>query len=251
MSENQLSIVTYHAIDDRESVLSVSPVLFRRQMEVLAEHDLTGISLTSAFKGYTESGHFPHRCVVLTFDDGYLSVFEQALPVMKALGYSGTAFISTDFVGMSATQAKQLNSDFDRDVMDWAHIEKLEESGFEIGAHSMSHSDLRKLPASDVETELGTARKILDKRLQQPVQSFAYPYGYYNQGLRDSVAKYYRQACTTQLGHNQQDSDALLQKRLDVYYLKNELTFLRACQGGLGVWWGLRQALRKIKTLSS
>lgn len=248
MAENQLSILTYHAIDERESVISVPPERFRRQMTLLAESNIRGISLAQAFESQSQTGRFPDRSVVLTFDDGFRSVFEQALPVMNAVGFSGTAFIPADFVGLSAAQAEKLNKDLDRDVMNWHQIEELEKSGFEIGAHSMSHPDLRRLPAEQLERELSMARSHLEARLQHPVRSFAYPYGSYDARVKNAVSGHYNCACTTRLGSNQPAQDPMLLRRLDVYYLKRERAFMKACTEGLDTWWRFRQALRDIKT---
>ena len=247
MAENSLSILTYHAIDQRQSIISLTPEKFHWQMEALARHKLKGISLAGAFEHFSQAGRFPERSVVLTFDDGYRSVFEQALPVMSTLGFSGTAFIPTDFIGMSAEQAQRRQPDLDRDMMNWRHLETLQQSGFEIGAHSMSHADLTRTPMAVTQRELVAAGQCLEQRIGRPVRSFAYPFGRYNQQVRSVAAQHYKYACTTELGHNRPACDRLLLKRLDVYFLRHEQLFIRACEGGFGAYWQARQALRNLK----
>ena len=248
MAEIANTIFTYHAIDQRNSVISVKPGLFRRQMELLAENDIVGISLGQAMAAFERSGQFPARSVVLTFDDGYVSVHENALPVMKSLGFSGTVFIPTDFVGLSGQQANKLNVDLDRKMMNWQELEVLKAAGFELGAHSKSHPDLTRLTPAELEDEIGDGKRSLEKYLGEPALSFAYPYGYYNEKVRQAAGQHFRYACTTELGHNRPGVDWLLQKRIDVYYLEKESMFLRAATGGLGAWWKFRQGLRAIKS---
>lgn len=248
MHDNRLSILTYHAIDNRDSVISVTPEVFRRHMDILAYRGISGISLAQAFECLNDNGHFPSQSVVLTFDDGCLSVFEQALPVMQAVGFTGTVFIPTDFIGLRASEAREHNPDLDRDLMSWCHLEELGDTGFEIGAHTLSHPDLTSLNSIEVGGQLALARELLEGQLHRPVLSFAYPYGYCNEEVRNAASSHYRYACTTRLGHNQAEQDPLLLKRLDAYYVKRESTFIRACEGGLGARWWLRQGLRDFKS---
>jgi peptidoglycan/xylan/chitin deacetylase (PgdA/CDA1 family) len=247
MRDDRLTILTYHAIDERKSVISVSPALFRRQMELLAQRNIQGISLAQAFEYRDREGRFPDRSVVVTIDDGYLSVYEQALPVLASLGMTATVFLPTDFIGLSATQARLRLGESDRERMNRYHIEKIAQAGFEIAAHSMSHPDLTRLPPNQLEREIALSGQFLEKHFQCPVRSFAYPYGHCDKGVRNKAADHYDYACTTELGHNAAGQDPLLLKRLDAYYLKREWRFIRACEGGLGVWWVFRQALRDYR----
>lgn len=243
------TVFTYHAIDHRNSVISVSPELFCRQMELLAEEDIKGISLEQAQKADAQPGQVQQRSVTLTFDDGYLSVFQHALPVMEALGFSGTVFVPTNFVGLSGQEAQKLNEDIDRDMMDWRKLETLKEAGFEIAAHAKTHPDLTRLSPGQLEEEIAGGKRCLEERLQSAVPSFAYPYGYYDKKVREVAARHFNHACTTELGHNRPGTDPLLLKRIDVYYLHKEARFLEAARGGLGNWWKLRQGLRTIRSL--
>ena len=55
---DKLLILTYHAVDTRPSVISVSPEMFLQQMEQLAKHGLRGIGLAEAFAHHDEHGRF-------------------------------------------------------------------------------------------------------------------------------------------------------------------------------------------------
>ena len=99
-NSDPLLILTYHAIDDRPDVISVSPEQFGWQMEQLAARGLNGISLGMAFEHLEKTGQYPSDSVVLTFDDGYLSVLEHALPVLQPHGFSATVFLVAGMMGM-------------------------------------------------------------------------------------------------------------------------------------------------------
>ena len=248
---NTLPILTYHAVDLRPSVISITPGLFQTQMEILAENKLTGISLEQAFTQFRQTGRFPENAVVLTFDDGYLSVLENALPIMQAFGFSATVFIVTKAVGMNASEARLVNHDIDRDMLNWAQLESLLASGFEIGSHTLGHPWLTNLSHAEIEQELCESRQCLQKQLQIPVNSIAYPYGNLNREVKEIASKHYRFGCTTDLGRNTASPDPLSLKRLDVYYLQNPKIFSRVCRGKLEAYLCLRQYLRNIKQLSN
>jgi peptidoglycan/xylan/chitin deacetylase (PgdA/CDA1 family) len=246
----QLAVLTFHAIDDRPSVTSLPPDLFRWQMQTLAAHGLTGISLAQAFDHLDRTGRFPPDTVALTFDDGYRSVMEHALPAMAAQGFSGTVFLVSSLVGLNAAQARAAHCDFDRDLLGWREAETLLQAGFEIGAHSVSHPDLTRLPADALERELGQARAQLEQRLQVPVTSLAYPYGRENATVRGEATRHYRRACTTRLGRCRPQADPLRIDRIDMYYLQPRQRFLRLLGGGLSGWLRWRQQLRELKRLA-
>jgi peptidoglycan/xylan/chitin deacetylase (PgdA/CDA1 family) len=98
-----LSIVTYHhiATDDRNypydpSIYDATPPQFRRQMELLARHcSVIGIEeLVRALDG----APLPKNPVMITFDDGYRSCHDVALPILRAVGVRATFFVSTSFI---------------------------------------------------------------------------------------------------------------------------------------------------------
>lgn len=247
MPENFFAILTYHAIDERDSVISVSPARFRSQMEALGRLGMRGVSLAEAFDHLDRAGHFPADAVALTFDDGYRSVYEEAVPVMTSMGFSATLFIATRVVGMTGSEACEINADIDRDLMSWDQMAELAREGFEIGAHSMNHPDLRQVAGVELDAQVVKSGQYIAETIGRPVQSFAYPYGYFDDTTRAAVSGAYRFACTTRLGHVSPGDDRLTLKRLDAYYLGREEIFSRACMGGLGAWWAFRQSLRDFR----
>jgi peptidoglycan/xylan/chitin deacetylase (PgdA/CDA1 family) len=98
-----VSIVTYHHIADDDAayaydpgVADAAPSQFRRQMELLARWGTPiGIDeLIAAFDG----APLPKNPVMVTFDDGYRSCLDVALPILRAVGVPATFFISTSFI---------------------------------------------------------------------------------------------------------------------------------------------------------
>jgi peptidoglycan/xylan/chitin deacetylase (PgdA/CDA1 family) len=243
----RLPVLTYHAIDSRASVISVPPEEFRRQLETLARFGRTGVSLADAFTHSGHHGRFPPGAVVLTFDDGYLSVLSEALPAMQELGFRGTVFVISGLVGLNGAAARDRNRYIDRDLLGWSQLAELAAAGFEIGSHTVWHPDLRRLDAPGLERELRDSRAELEQRLQRPVASFAYPFGYVNAAVAAAAAVHYRRACTTRLGVNLPRPDPWRLRRVDAYYLRRADRFRKFARGELGAYLGFRHALREFK----
>ena len=247
MADRKLTVITYHAVDDRGDIISVTPARFRRQMKLLGTHGYRGVSLKEAFNCLEQNGTFPENTVVLTFDDAYHCVYSNALPCLEEFGFGATVFVPTAFVGMGEGDARQTNAHLGRDMMDWRQIKEKADHGIEIGAHTRSHPDLRKLDPEALEDELGGCRRELEDRLGAGVNSFAYPYGYWNERIKMATGQHFRHACTTQLGHNRPGVDPLRIRRLDAYYLGRDSTLVRTAAGGMAPWWVFRQFLRDLR----
>jgi peptidoglycan/xylan/chitin deacetylase (PgdA/CDA1 family) len=98
-----LSIITYHHVAEHDpsypydpSVADATPAQFRRQMETVARYGTpVGIDdLVRAIAG----GPLPRNPMMVTFDDGYRSCHDVALPILRAVGVRATFFVATSFV---------------------------------------------------------------------------------------------------------------------------------------------------------
>lgn len=161
-------ILLYHHIGYSltDSEYYVSPDDFANQMNYLFMHGYRTISVEQLTQAIRFGAQLPSRPILLTFDDGSETVYSEALPVMQIYGFTGTAYIVDNYIGANR-------------YMDKAQIRALYEAGWEIGSHSLSHRDLTTHPASQ-EEEIVNSRKRLESYLEVPINSFAYPFGAYD-----------------------------------------------------------------------
>ncbi len=247
MTAGSLTILTYHAIDHRGDVIAISPELFQRQMQTLAELGFRGISLEQAMIFRHEYGKYPERVVVLTFDDGYASVYDAAFPVLRGLNFTATLYVVSQLIGKNANLSAMVNPDLDRDMMNWEKLQELRAYGMEVGSHTATHPRLPRLQSAQLVAELVQSRECLGEQLKQTIKSFAYPYGVYTRGEVELVARYYQNACTTYLGRNNLTTDPYLLRRIDAYYVKSQNMFRRLCHGQLNRYFIFRQLARTLK----
>lgn len=104
----------------------------------------------------------------ITFDDGHISNFEYALPMLQARNLKALFFITVGWTGHKSG------------YMGWDELRSLHEAGQSIGAHGWTHTLLTHCNERDLETELGGARKTLEDKLGTEITTMSLPGGRYN-----------------------------------------------------------------------
>lgn len=178
---SDLLILCYHAVDKQwPATLSVHPDALERQLTHLVERGFRGATFTNALRGPRS-----RRTLVVTFDDGYRSVLEQAKPILDRLGLPGTLFVPTDWPGRAEPMAwegidRWLGTRHEPDLrsLDWDQLRGLAADGWEIGGHTCSHPHLPQVRDDErLRDELERSKAILERELGAPCTSLAYPYG--------------------------------------------------------------------------
>ena len=219
-----LPILTFHALDDPPSVTSFSPRVFRRGIARLHENGYKTLSLTEAADCVRQRKLFPSRSIVITFDDGYQSVYDEALPVLRDYGMRATIFLTVGEMA-AAGPASRLPSLSGRSMLSWREIREMSKTGIQFGAHTLTHPDLTRLPIDRIETEIRRSKAVIEDALGEPVTCFAYPYGRYDRRSREIVQKYFVCACSDKLALTTQASDLYALERVDAYYLRTDRLF--------------------------
>lgn len=241
-----LPVLTFHMIDDEPSVLSYSPYLFKRLMEKLNLREYRTMKLTDAVEAASAGKPLPEKTVILTFDDGYGSVFDRAFPVLEEYGMSATVFLT---VGDSDAPGPDdsLPSLNGARMLRWREIRDMRDRGIDFGSHTLTHPDLTRLEGAGIEHEIRKSKEIIEDFLGIPVSSFAYPYGRYNEGSMEAVRQYYDCACSDELGLLTQKSRPYAVERVDSYYLRSESLFELLFTGIFPTYVLLRNVPRRIK----
>jgi len=141
--------------------------------------------------------------VSLNFDDGWKSDYQKALPILDQAGMKATFYIIT-----------QLHDDLH---MTNDQILDLYARGNEIGAHTMTHPMLTSISPKVQKKEIVGSRNDLLVLGIKSVDSFAYPYGKFNAGLKKMVGEAgFAEGRGTNPGTNDSSTDRYALKSLDV-----------------------------------
>ena len=120
--------------------------------------------------------------IAVTFDDGFKSIIENALPIMRERGIPATIFIPAGYIGKKPTwvsDSEDLN--VEDEVLNEAQLRGLTDNLIKVGSHSITHKRLSQLDPKEAHEELVESKKILENILGKRVDLFALPYGDYNE----------------------------------------------------------------------
>jgi peptidoglycan/xylan/chitin deacetylase (PgdA/CDA1 family)/glycosyltransferase involved in cell wall biosynthesis len=186
----RLPVLLYHHVGPPQpgtlSSLTVSPQRFERHVRWLVRRGYQGICPADWLRWCHEGKGLPDKPVLLTFDDGYADLVEYALPVLRRYGFGAAVYIVTGQVGGTNAWDEAQGSGTLR-LMTPEQIRYWATQGIEFGAHSRTHADMRTLTSEKLKEEILGSGSDLASLLGSRVVSFAYPYGFYNQGALDCV----------------------------------------------------------------
>lgn len=214
----RLPILTYHQISTTRSAVSVSPGSLARQVALLKTAGYSGVPLSEALEYLNGLAAPAIRPVVITFDDGYASVFEQAAPLLTSYGWRASIFAVADYVGRDNRWPGQPSATPVAPLMGWSELRQLGDQGWEIGAHSRTHPNLTALGDADLAAELDVGRRTLQDRSSHRVCAFAYPYGRYDRRVRAAVQARFTSGCSTRMAVSGSGDDRHALARLDAWY---------------------------------
>ncbi|MCA1644653.1 MAG: polysaccharide deacetylase family protein, partial [Chloroflexi bacterium] len=167
----------------------VSQVALRRLVTGLAGAGYRPTTLANVDAAMSGDDDRPRGCLVLTFDDGLLSQYLNAVPVLVDLGLPAVFFVLPGF------------TDGVHRYMGPPELWAMAQAGFEVQAHTCNHPSLPRLARLNLNAlfaELQDCKAILEGITGVPVNFLAYPSGSYDATVLDAIARFgYRGAFTT------------------------------------------------------
>lgn len=216
-TEEKLTVLSYHEIAERDQALvpeyAVTPTNFVRQMDWLRNNGYHFVSVSDVLADRDGKKPLPEKAVLITFDDGYQSVYDHAWPIIKMFRIPAVIAVvgnwleekdHVNFDGKSVPRAQLLS---------WDELREMSQSGLvEIGSHSFDlHHGLQGNPQGNMQPAATTRRYLPESKgyeneasYRQRVQAdlkrnndlirryigksprvIAWPYGRYNNIARD------------------------------------------------------------------
>ncbi len=173
-------VLCYHAVSERwPAPLSVTPAAFESQIRLLARRGYQGATFTDAARA-TGGG----KLAAVTFDDGFLSVFEAARPILDRYGFPATVFVPTRFMDRPDPMAWEgidewLGGPHEPELvpMTREQLRDLVAAGWEIGSHTLTHPHLPALEDDRLREQLRDSRSECAAMTGAECTSIAFPYG--------------------------------------------------------------------------
>jgi peptidoglycan/xylan/chitin deacetylase (PgdA/CDA1 family) len=197
--------------------MTITTEVLSSHLEYLKTHGYTIIPLRRLVDAYLRRGPpLPPKSVVITVDDGHISVYTEMLSIVKRNNIPVTLFIYPSAIG---------NASY---AMTWDQLRELEKSGlFDIQSHTYWHPNFKKerkrlRPVEYekfVDIQLTKSKMVLERKLGITVDMVAWPFGIYDDYLISRAVKAGYIAGFTIEAHHVTSSDRIM--KLPRYLLTN------------------------------
>lgn len=172
----RVPILLYHYVeyvqdknDKTRQSLNIPPYILTSQIETLKNAGFTFINAQDLSMALAGKIKLPEKVVMLTFDDGYMDFYTDVVPIIKKEQVKSVEYVIADFLNRP-------------NFMFTFQLQELAKNPFvEIGAHTMDHVWLKGITRQAAEYQISQSRKDLQKITNLPIDSFAYPYGAFDQ----------------------------------------------------------------------
>ena len=215
-------VLTYHKLGPRPAKVRLKGLYLSERLLGRQLHELRAAGFAS---GLLEKCAGPHAGgkVVITFDDGYVNVLRHGVEPLAANGFTAVQFLVADLLGKH-NEWDVPAGEIPEPMMDASQVREWLAAGHDIGSHTLTHPYLTQLPRARAQEEITASRKKLEDLFSRPIRHFCYPYGDWNETVRDLVrAAGYQTACTTNPGVNTASHSPFELKRFTARYPSRNL----------------------------
>lgn len=191
-NNQKIPILLYHGVLDNTwgaATLFVKPSEFAKQMNYLKENDYTPIFVSEIDYAYAFS-----KPIIITFDDAYIDVYNNAFPILQKNNFKANIFVITGSIGNNLYMNEEMIKTVDASNL------------IEIGSHTINHYKLAEKDAETIEKELKESKEVLEKILNKEVNTIAYPSGSFNSTVIEIAKKYYSYGLSTLIGKEQSNN---------------------------------------------
>lgn len=207
-------VLQYHHVgDSTPAITSVTPDRFREHLDILEQGGYHVISLAQLMQALAERTPLPDKAVVITFDDAYLNIFDNAWPMLRQRNIPFTVFVNSEPVDRGYGSH-----------MSWEQLRELSKAGVTLANHTHTHAHLPRKQTGEsdadwrerIREEIELAEQRIQQETRQSHRVLAYPYGEYNNAVKDIVKNLGYRAFGQQSGPVGYNSDPLALPRFPV-----------------------------------
>jgi peptidoglycan/xylan/chitin deacetylase (PgdA/CDA1 family) len=225
---SDILVLCYHEVRSRER--------FQAQMSALLERGYSVVTMEEVIEWSHRGQPIASPAVLLTFDGGYRSQLDNAVPALEALKLPATFF--------------PMSAGLDDSEISGRALAALAAQGHTIGCHTHTHPDLTMLHPAALEREVADSRRVLEDVVGRPVTAFCYPYGARSSRVIAAVRSAgFEVAFTVDLGGVSAGDDPYQLRRIPILGEPGRSDFAafirgrRFVAGGILVGWKIRERL--------
>lgn len=204
-----VTILTYHRVGGgSQDELDVDAAAFEDQIDLLGAADVVGLDEAASRLAARD----PTPCVVLTFDDGFADVYDNAWPLLRERRMPFTLFLATRYVG-GRMRWEGATAKAEGASLTWDRVAEFVASGLcTVGNHTHSHVPPDRLTGD----ELDVCSDLIEQRLGTRPLHFAYPWGIAVTDREYELRRRFMTASTGVVGRNLPGRDLMRLRRVPV-----------------------------------
>ena len=180
--EFRIPIIMYHYVeyvkdplDTTRKSLNINPLVFEKELEALNNNGYKTLFVEEIPRIISGETEYSSKSVVLTFDDGYEDFYTDVLPLLKKHNIKATLYIIYNFIDRKGfLSEKQIDEIIDSKLV-------------EIGSHTLDHFYLKKSTEIVAAKQIIDSKKMFEDRFDINIETFAYPFGAFDQNAVDLV----------------------------------------------------------------
>lgn len=183
-ADSAVILAYHHVAEDTPPSTTISPADFDAHLRYLRDNGFTVIGLDTMVESLRDGRELPEKAVVITFDDGYISIYDTAFPMLQSYGYPFTLFLSTEPIDNGQNN-----------YMNWDQIREMSEAGVIIANHMVHHPYMLEPVGDESEAmrlarlrgELLEAENRIEAETGQSHRYLAYPYGEFDAAIKSML----------------------------------------------------------------
>ncbi|MBT8145320.1 MAG: polysaccharide deacetylase family protein [Gammaproteobacteria bacterium] len=184
-AEHGVIVLYHHVADNTPPSTTISPAAFQSHLEFLRDNRFNVMALDDMIEALRNRQEIPDKSVAITFDDGYLSIYLEAFPMLQSFGFPFSVFLSTQPI-----------NDGQAGYMNWEQISEMANAGVLIANHMVEHpymldrieGELQSEWIARLREEMLQAEQDIETHTGQQHRYLAYPYGEFNPTIKDMIA---------------------------------------------------------------
>jgi peptidoglycan/xylan/chitin deacetylase (PgdA/CDA1 family) len=165
----------------------------------------------------------------ITFDDGFETVYQNAIPVLEKFKCPYTIFFPVQFLGLEPNWKTFKDHDISNEkIININIIKLLNTQFFKIGSHTINHQKVSLLNNTEKQVELCSSKVLLEQITDLKVETISFPYGDY-----DENAIKIAQACGYKFAFDiipkfitKKNDKNFVRGRISIDFTENKIVFL-------------------------
>lgn len=173
--EDVVPILTYHNVEDviegdPKTTVNISTKKFESQIKWLSKHGYKTITMDELYDWKVNNKKIPRKSILITFDDGWKSYYEKAIPILEKYNMKSSVFVIFKY-SENSTNNNYMNFNDIKDIID-------KHKNMQVLSHSYNLHKKEKADSEKYEIYNNDIKEVA--KLGYNIKYYAYPYGHYN-----------------------------------------------------------------------